>query len=392
MRVGHFLCFVLFVAVHYVTFQAAAYFISALAGGTMFFRWLRLGMAGRRQVTVWRLYGWFSGLMMCGSSMGAVTWGAQAPRYAGSVRAAAAQDSVERASQRALSNQWLTVVAVTWAIEFTCLSVAKLMVLDRMWDFATSTAEGMSMRWVAGGRAVLALVVAGNLAALGASFAAAFQFESARAYFTEASASYAANNTADGDRLNSQAQSMVQRGFFIGAVHYFGEVTVCLLIIAAFTVVGFACALRISATLRAVLRVGAAYSRTHETSPVFAEAAAEGEKLRLQILGTTAFVFVTFLLRSAYSLFRSIALHLQDSARICPGVTSPCDATCYNVYSLIQTWMNRTLEFQVTVVLISSPFALLVALRGMTNKVISQREQYAAQLRSGPVQSGAGTG
>ncbi len=41
---------------------------------------------------------------------------------------------------------------------------------------------------------------------------------------------------------------------------------------------------------------------------------------------------------------------------------------------------SHAAEFQVIVVLISSPVALLVALRGMTNKVISQREQYAAQL------------
>ncbi len=38
---------------------------------------------------------------------------------------------------------------------------------------------------------------------------------------------------------------------------------------------------------------------------------------------------------------------------------------------------------QAVVALISSPIALLVALAGMTNKVIAQREQYAAQLRSG---------
>jgi hypothetical protein len=60
------------------------------------------------------------------------------------------------------------------------------------------------------------------------------------------------------------------------------------------------------------------------------------------------------------------------------------------VYSLIQTWLNRTPEFQVIVVLISSPIALLVALAGMTNKVISQREQYAVQLRAGLVQVASG--
>ncbi len=40
----------------------------------MFLRWRRMNGEGRRGV--WRLYGWFSGLMMCGSCFGAVAWGA----------------------------------------------------------------------------------------------------------------------------------------------------------------------------------------------------------------------------------------------------------------------------------------------------------------------------
>jgi hypothetical protein len=188
--------------------------------------------------------------------------------------------------------------------------------------------------------------------------------------------------------MNSQAQMMVQDGFRVAAVQYFGEVTVLLLIIAAFTVVGLACAVRVSSTLRALLRIAAARSR--EQSPVFAQAAFQGKRLHLQILGVTGFVFVSFLLRSTYSTFRAIALHRQDSASNCLGVSGPCDESCYNVYSLIQTWLNRTPEFQVIVVLISSPIALLVALAGMTNKVISQREQYAVQLRAGLVQVAIG--
>jgi hypothetical protein len=35
--------------------------------------------------------------------------------------------------------------------------------------------------------------------------------------------------------------------------------------------------------------------------------------------------------------------------------------------------MFRTPEFQLTIMLLSSPVALLVALRGMTDKVITQR-------------------
>jgi hypothetical protein len=50
----------------------AAYILSALASGIMFARWRRIdGEQTRRE---WRLYGWFSALMLCSSCVGAVSW------------------------------------------------------------------------------------------------------------------------------------------------------------------------------------------------------------------------------------------------------------------------------------------------------------------------------
>jgi hypothetical protein len=49
-------------------------------------------------------------------------------------------------------------------------------------------------------------------------------------------------------------------------------------------------------------------------------------------------------------------------------VTDFCDPSCNNVFAHIQRWAARTPEFQVTVVLVSSPLTLLVALWGMTSK------------------------
>ena len=40
----------------------------------MFWRWRQ--MQGEGQRGEWGLYGWFSGLMLCGSCFGAVAWGA----------------------------------------------------------------------------------------------------------------------------------------------------------------------------------------------------------------------------------------------------------------------------------------------------------------------------
>ena len=88
----------------------------------------------------------------------------------------------------------------------------------------------------------------------------------------------------------------------------------------------------------------------------------------MRIVGTAAFVFVTFLLRAVYSTMFALANELQNDGNFvnCPS-GNQCDASCYNVYRLMQLWLGYTPEFQLTVVLISSPLALLVALWGMTS-------------------------
>ena len=82
---------------------------------------------------------------------------------------------------------------------------------------------------------------------------------------------------------------------------------------------------------------------------------------------TTVVVFVTFVVRSVQSTMLAVSRQLQDGARTCPGVTSRCDPSCYNVFTHINQWAFNTPEFQVTIVLVSSPLTLLVALWGMTS-------------------------
>ena len=82
-------------------------------------------------------------------------------------------------------------------------------------------------------------------------------------------------------------------------------------------------------------------------------------------MGTAAFVFVTFLLRAVFSTMNALSRALQNFDANCPTY---CGIPCNNVWSLIQYWLQFTPEFQLTVVLISSPLALLFALWGMTDK------------------------
>jgi hypothetical protein len=237
------------------------------------------------------------------------------------------------------------------------MCAAKLMVLDRMMVFAAPPGAGMPKLWAAAGRVVMAAVVLGNAVGLAANAAAAVHSQKAAQAESTASAYYAANNTEDGYKVDLLSLHEVQLVGSISSVQRFAEVAVLLLIVVTFAVVGTLCA-RILYTRVKPIGVDAGYD---------AFIATVGRTLRLQMLGTTGFIFVTFLLRSVFSTMLAVALQLRDSDKECPGAKTICDA-CYNEYTHISTWMAFTPEFQQVIILISSPVAQLVALWGMTTK------------------------
>jgi hypothetical protein len=325
----------------------------------MFYVWRRMQEEDRRRV--WQLYGWFSGLMLCGSCFGAVAWSARMMTGVNLLNGNdldSRGDSARGTALDAVSYRWRAVFTVTYAIEFMCLSAAKLMVLDRMRDFAAPRGDGMRRLWVVGDRVVMAVVVLGNAVGLAANAAAALYFQRAADAVSTASVFFAANNNQSAFENFRFSQAEVQLAGTVLSVQSFCEVMVLLLIVAAFVAVGVLCARRVRSRLLSVDAASAS--------------AAAGRTLQLQIVGTAAFVFVAFLVRSVYSTMFAVAYQLQDVSVRCPGVTSRCDPTCYKVYTLMQRWMFNTPEFQLTIVLISSPLALLVALWGMTSRVTLQ--------------------
>jgi hypothetical protein len=347
--------------------QIAAFCASALAGGTMFLRWRRMRGEGRRGE--WELYGWFSGLMLCGSCFGAVAWAAEMHAIVLTFNvynnSSSTLTKAQALSILAQAYRWAAAFVVAYATEFLCLCAAKLMVLDRMMEFAVRKGQGVWRRWVVGGRVVMAAVVAGNVVGLGGNVAAAVYFQRSAESLSAASAAFAANNTADGNNFVNLAVQQQQLAFSTQSLQSFCEVAVLLLIIVAFAVAGAACTRRISSALL-------------DTN--FAPAAAAAKQLRLRIVGTTAFVFVTFLLRAVHSTMFALANELQNDGVDCPS-SNPCDASCFNVYKLMQLWLIYTPEFQLIVVLISSPLALLVALLGMTtDRALRQMQSNRRQM------------
>ncbi len=204
---------------------------------------------------------------------------------------------------------------------------------------------------------VMAVVVLGNAVGLAANIAAAVHRQRAAEAASTASTLFAANSTQLARESIILSDTEFQLALSIAAEQSFCEVAVLLLIVAAFVVVGVACARVMSSKLLAVDAASAP--------------AAVGRELRRRMVITTAVVFVAFVVRSVQSTMLALSRQLQDFAdgqRRCPGVTSRCDPSCFNVFTHINQWAANTPEFQVTIVLVSSPLTLLVALWGMTSE------------------------
>ena len=158
------------------------------------------------QPRVWVLYGWFSGLMCVGSVFGAVTWGAYMQNLAALFSSATlGLSQAQILLLYAQTQYWSAAFDVTYAIEFMCLIVAKLMVLHRMGEFLIGKHNSMGRRLFIGWRVVMSSVVVFNVAGLCGNAAAAVFAKQSGDLCVSAAASYAANNSDAGTTFHLQA-------------------------------------------------------------------------------------------------------------------------------------------------------------------------------------------
>jgi hypothetical protein len=304
---------------------------------------------GNRRM-VWRFYGWFCGLMCLGAVSGAVAWLAYMQNLVALFNQRRHADKFERAAWDAKGQYWTSIHYVTYSIEFLCLSVAKLLILDRMVEFSMSnTDNGLQKRVDLMQRFVLATVVAGNIVSLCANIAAAQHMIEAHDF----------NNFASKNQVNPEATDYLKRAVERGetaskamSVQQVFEVAVLIIIIISFIAVGIASARRLRSALQSLNK----------------EQEAAGRHMQRQIIGTIAFVFVTFILRAVLSIMTFVANALQNDHYDEKCDNNYCDPKCYNEFAMMQFWLKLTPEFTLTVHLISSPLTMLVCLWGMTSK------------------------
>ena len=227
--------------------------------------------------------------------------------------------------------------------------------------------------WSLARRVVICVTVAGNLAGVCGNIAAAvFHSRSADFFIASSSVAAAKNITADSE-ARAEAVALFQQGrvqnqlaISVGSVQSFCEVVVLLLIVASYVVVSAACGQRIRGMMSMVTSFRSSvgsdrmfFDRTPTALSVVAK------QLQTRILFSTVSVFVAFIMRSVFSTMHAVSNHLQDWDKQCGNGITLCNE-CYNVHSHIAYWMFLTPEFQLMIILISSPVSLFVALWGMT--------------------------
>ena len=335
-----------------VVLQVAAFCLSAVVSGALFWRWKRLDLGAKK--IVWRFYGWFSGLMCCGSCCGAVAWAAWMQvivyRFKSDAmgRIAETQNVTsvhklqyeETAVFLALDFEFLSVFTVMEELEFFFLCAAKLLVLDRLKHVAVPKSKISSRRWVVGAWIVMGCFVAGNAVGLGGSIAAAVYANQVTRFAYQTAAALVANDTSNSQQFLHNLLSALTLATRAYAYYSFSEVAVLMFIVASFVVVGTLCASRMRSALDHMDHDAGA-ANTQQLRHEFM-------KVRKQIFGTVITVFLTFVLRAVYQTMFGLENAFQDPYSLfysCGGYAGVCDSACHNVFTLMHQWDAFTPEF-----------------------------------------------
>jgi len=251
---------------------------------------------------------------------------------------------------------WDAAFNILYPIEFLCVSLVKVMVLDRMVDFALAPTKGSEQSLLQRSKpaflvVLLAVAISGSLANIASAI-----YRAQSASINSAIAAAGANQTVTViSNLVQEAAWKEQQVQLSDGVQQFCEVFVLLLIIVAFTASAVLSSRRISSSLK-------------QMTLIESESAAPAVRtLRRQIVGTAVFVFVTFVFRAVFAIMFALSNSLDRTSSSPACAEHFCDESCKNEMALLQTWITFTPEFRLIFILVSSPLCLLVALWGMTS-------------------------
>jgi len=205
----------------------------------------------------------------------------------------------EDALLRQTSSYWLAAWSVTYSVEFVCLILAKLLVLDRLIGFVKRGAGAVPKKVLVGGKVVVALVAVVGVAGVCGNAVVADIRKARGDLHYSAAAAYAASDIGAGNSFTSQALQKATLANRTVSVQQFCEVAVLLVIIAVFILVGVITTQRLRSAFKGLDNLD------HSRRTVI-DALAFGSDLLLRTRCTTVFVFLAFLPRAVFAVMNAL--------------------------------------------------------------------------------------
>ena len=344
-------------------FVIVSLLLTAAASLWQFTCWFRVQHEQRK--AMWWLYGIFTSFCCLGSLCGAISFFANAQVLAYFFKAYNSDRSITMSEQMTLlaaSDYWASVYYLFYAVDFFLLSTAKLLVLNRMLEFSLRTMTDSSAtlghtRASLISKAVMAVVAFINSIGVIGSVVTTVMNTQAADLYSSSAAAFASGQNVTGQAYLQQASLKNDQANQTASVQQFCEVLALVIIIISFTAAGFFCYLRLRTMANRILS--------------FPQAANQGQflvsfqRLKRRIFGTVLAVFVAFLLRSVFAVMNAVAA--SGTNRGSDPSCGLCDGTCQSISVLMYVWLGYTPEFQLSVVFVSSPLAILIALWGMSD-------------------------
>ena len=365
------------------------YCVCAVASGRMHMKWRQLSLRDRQ--FVWRMYGNFTLLMLCGCCLGVFVWLCYMQSIAlffiandAFTKKTPGFTEFELFRMFAVAGRWGAAFRVLYPLELLCISVAKLLALDRVLRLAPPDADVMKNRLEGAVRVVIVAVVLGNVVGICGGTAAAVLQSQASDDDMLAAAAILVNDTAASFHFETAALEHTELADIAASVQAFSEVAVLLLILLSFVAAAAVffwyarsalqdLKLAVAGDPLAIARVDefSGMRSGTESRRLAAAAGSRGWRLWRQVLFSVSFLFATFLLRATASTAFAVARALQNVGDSKCG-THLCDPEYCNRYAIFVAWNFYTPEFQLIIVIISVPLTLLVTLWGLTEQHMLQ--------------------
>jgi hypothetical protein len=274
------------------------------------------------------MYGWLTGLMFSSCCFGALIWISIIQSRTSLFKAYKNYDQLFDAFPSTMnllgeSARWQIAVMVLTPLELLFTSIAKLLVLFRMLDFAsTYENDAARRRWLLARKVAVSVVALGIAVGLVGGILSSLEYQKVLVHLKDADAAYA-DNILEALGFFKKAIGSFQVGNARLGMQEFSEALIQMMIFLTFAASGILCFRRITSVLR-----NSFVRKNAILSPV--------ERMRQQIVVTVVVVFSTSLLRTAYACFVAISNFGQT---IFEGLTTCedygnsldfCDIRCYS--------------------------------------------------------------